>query len=77
MDEKETAEWFGSLSPLLGLNAPDAAEHPNCPTCGVRMKSIMYGFPSHMPTEEDDYVLGGCVVFSGMPRFTCPTCDNP
>jgi hypothetical protein len=38
------------------------------------MKAIMYGFPSHMPSDEDDYVLGGCVVFPGMPEFTCPTC---
>jgi hypothetical protein len=74
MDENDTTEWFGNLSPLQGLNGSGATEHPICPTCGERMKSIMYGFPSHMPTEEDDYVLGGCVVFPGMPEFTCPTC---
>jgi hypothetical protein len=77
MDENDTTEWFGNLSPLQGLNGSGATEHPICPTCGERMKSIMYGFPTSMPDDDDDYVLGGCVVSPMSPRFTCPQCKKP
>ncbi|NBX24110.1 MAG: hypothetical protein EBR52_08420 [Microbacteriaceae bacterium] len=74
MEEDETVAWFGSLPPRLTARVD---EDPNCPTCGTRMKPIMYGFPSSPPPEDADYVLGGCVIFPGQPMFTCPTCDNP
>ena len=45
-----------------------------CKKCGSEMKRILYGFPSRMPDEDDDYVLGGCVIMPGAPQFSCPKC---
>ena len=65
----------------LGLIPPplpeDAADYLLCSKCGTRMKAIMYGFPTSMPDDDDDYVLGGCVVSPMSPRFTCPQCKKP
>jgi hypothetical protein len=74
MEDDEIFAGFGSLPPRLPARNE---EHQDCPTCGTRMKPIMYGFPSSPPPEDADYVLGGCVIFPGQPMFTCPTCDNP
>jgi hypothetical protein len=73
MDDYDLLAALGKVPPRPPATAD---EHPDCPTCGKRMKSIMYGFPSRMPTEDDDYVLGGCTIFPGMPSFTCTTCAN-
>jgi len=51
-------------------------KNPNCKTCGQQLKRIVYGFPSSMPTEEDNWVLGGCVVTGDDPQYYCPNCDN-
>jgi hypothetical protein len=55
---------FGSDEPADGI----------CKKCGSEMKRVVYGFPSRMPDEDDDYVLGGCVIMPGAPQFSCPKC---
>lgn len=49
--------------------------NPKCDTCGSTLKRIVYGMPSRMPEENDDWVLGGCMVTGDDPEFSCPVCD--
>jgi hypothetical protein len=68
-----------AISPLalykLGLAGRfDEPADGICTKCGSEMKRILYGFPSRMPDEDDDYVLGGCVILPGAPQFSCPKC---
>jgi hypothetical protein len=70
-----------AISPLslykLGLAGGFGSDEPAdgiCKKCGSEMKRIVYGFPSRMPDEDDDYVLGGCVIMPGAPQFSCPKC---
>lgn len=73
MEYDDIFAGVGSIPPRI----PEISDgHPSCPTCGERMKWIMYGFPSGPPPEDADYVLGGCVIFAGQPKFICPTCGN-
>jgi hypothetical protein len=74
MEADNTVAGFGSIPPRMPAITED---HPDCPNCGKRMNSIMYGFPSGPPPEDADYVLGGCVIFAGQPTFSCPTCNEP
>lgn len=79
--ELEDSDYFSGINPLLlynlrmtGVFGPDEPGDSTCKECGTEMKRIVYGFPSRMPDEEDDYVLGGCVIMPGAPRYSCPKC---
>jgi hypothetical protein len=60
---------------------------PNCPECKTAdsVKKIIYGMPSRMPTEADDWVTGGCVITMVLddegkevisdPRNHCTKCE--
>ncbi len=73
--------FSSGINPLLlhnlrmagGFGSDEPAE-TTCKKCGSEMKRIVYGFPSSMPDEEDDYVLGGCLIMPGAPRYSCPKC---
>jgi hypothetical protein len=39
------------------------------------IRTILYGMPMY-PVDESKYVLGGCVISSGDPRFHCINCDT-
>jgi hypothetical protein len=51
-----------------------------CPKCGGLVCDILYGEPTS--TWEEDYlsqtghtaVLGGCIVYEGMPEYECKAC---
>lgn len=45
-----------------------------CPICENKVKEIIYGFPSQ-EFNEDDYILGGCLLLGVNPRYYCPKCD--
>lgn len=47
-----------------------------CETCGKPMKEVHYGMPSEIPTEEDNWVLGGCIITDESPEYMCTTCKQ-
>lgn len=50
-----------------------------CENCGLAMKPIAYGYPGGDMIdafERGEIVLGGCVVESGMPMWSCPACGH-
>lgn len=48
-----------------------------CPTCGsYKYKKIMYGFPMLGYDERDKYILGGCTVTPGNPKWSCGKCHK-
>jgi len=80
-DDFQDPIYSSAISPLLlyklGLVGGFGSDEPSdgiCKKCGSEMKRIVYGFPSRMPDEDDDYVLGGCVIMPGAPQFSCPKC---
>ncbi len=80
-DDFQDPVYSSAISPLLlyklGLVGGFGSDEPSdgiCKKCGSEMKRIVYGFPSSMPDEDDDYVLGGCVIMPGAPQYSCPKC---
>jgi hypothetical protein len=55
---------------------------PNCPSCGsTRTSEILYGLPDFSPAlkrnlKEGRYVLGGCMVAHGDPKWHCRACRH-
>jgi hypothetical protein len=67
---------FGEMSDETSVDHDDDVderERPDCEKCGTKTKWISYGFPARMPTEDDDWVLGGCDSGPGA-EFECPKC---
>jgi len=80
-DDFQDPVYSSAISPLLlyklGLVGGFGSDEPAdgiCKKCGSAMKRVVYGFPSRMPDEDDDYVLGGCVILPGAPQFSCLNC---
>lgn len=50
---------------------------PFCPVCGTdeNVKQIQYGYPLEATNEDEDTILGGCIVFEGQPEWVCTVCD--
>ena len=48
-----------------------------CPSCYEidSIRTILYGMITS-PVDKSKYVLGGCVISSGDPRFHCINCDT-
>jgi hypothetical protein len=47
-----------------------------CPSCYEidSIRTILYGMITS-PVDESKYVLGGCVISFGDPRFHCSNCN--
>lgn len=51
-----------------------------CQKCGGKLKLVLYGMPNYTPElqealDNDEVVLGGCVISGGKPHFICD-CDK-
>ena len=66
-------EWMDIDEPLHGLERRRALElfwlNVDCPECGARGRSILYGLPAGPPGPH--VVIGGCLVDSEFPRYAC------
>ena len=50
-----------------------------CDRCDGVRTPIAYGYPGPelvAAADHGEVVLGGCIVWDGMPRWHCPTCDG-
>lgn len=50
---------------------------PICPNCKTsqNVSEIVYGLPSREPREDENVILGGCMIFEGQPNWVCTKCD--
>lgn len=48
---------------------------PICPNChdSKHVREILYGEPAE-PIDKSKYVIGGCLVWEGMPLYRCLNC---
>jgi predicted RNA-binding Zn-ribbon protein involved in translation (DUF1610 family) len=49
---------------------------PLCPRCGATSRAIQYGFPMGGFEDDDDIVIGGCVVGDDDASFQCSSCGH-
>jgi hypothetical protein len=65
---------------LLGLLGLASVVAPVCPRCrGSNVVPIAYGFPGGEMSDRagrGDIVLGGCIIWSGMPLHACKDCGE-
>ena len=66
-----TAPMFHTLDMFKLKEKPDS-----CPSCGdaESIRTILYGMPM-APVDESIYSLGGCVIYTDMPRHRCISCN--
>ena len=55
---------------------PQKPDH--CPRCnGTEIAEIVYGYPSDelLHSNDDNVVIGGCVVSDNSPNWSCKQCS--
>lgn len=51
--------------------------NPLCPKCGKETKIVVYGLPVEAPKEDDNWVMGGCIVEEPFENgYLCLDCDE-
>lgn len=61
----------------MTCGAKTKMSNPLCPDCGKVTKIVVYGLPMEEPTENDDWVIGGCTIEEPFDNgYLCLDCDN-
>jgi len=65
---------YVNVTPWTANPAVQSFDGTVCEVCGTEGVPVLYGFRPVPP--EDEAVIGGCVISSGMPRYACTNCET-